>query len=120
MKKIIKYLKSIGISLISIIILNIFTTLLQYFNIFPNISNFFKILIIIISIFIGSFILGKNSLKKGYIEGLKFGIIIIILFSLINLILFKNFQFKNIIYYLIIIVSSIFGSMIGIQKKSSN
>ena len=64
--------------------------------------------------------LGKSTTKKGYLAGLKLGLIISIIFLSLNLIVFKSFQFKNIIYYLIIIITSIIGSMLGIQKKSSN
>lgn len=118
MKKAINYLKSIGISILSILILNIFITLLQYFNVSSNIINFLKIFSIIISFFISSFILGTKSLKKGYLEGLKFGTIIIFILLILSLIFFKDdLSFKNILYYLIILISSIFGSMIGIQKK---
>ena len=120
MKKIITYLKSIGISIGLILLINIVVTLLQYFNIFSKASSFFKIITLVISIFIGAYQIGKVALKKGYLEGLKFGIIIILLFLLINLLFFKDLQLKNIIYYLIILISSTTGSMLGIQKKSSN
>lgn len=120
MKKIINYLKSIGLFIASILVLTIITTLFQYFNISQGFCSFLKIASLVISIFIGSLYLGKRSIKKGYLEGLKFSIIILIFLLLINLIFFKDyFQWKNILYYIIIIITSIIGSVIGIQKKKN-
>lgn len=120
MKKIINYLKSLGLFIASILLLTIITTVLQYFNISQGLCNFLKIFSLVISIFIGSFYLGKKSIKKGYLEGLKLSIIILLFLFIINLIFFKDcFQWKNILYYIIIIITSIIGSVIGIQKKKN-
>lgn len=120
MKKMINYIKSLGIFLASILILTLFTTLLQYFNVSESFSSFLKIFSLVVSIFIGGFSLGKTSIKKGYLEGLKYGIVVIILLFLFNLIFFNDtLQIKNILYYIIILFASIIGSMIGIQKKKN-
>lgn len=93
-------------------------TLLNYFNLVPNkILSILKLLLPIISIFVISYKLGKQSEKNGYLEGLKIGSIIVLLFIILVLLLDK-FMIKSLIYYLILILSSIMGSMIGINKKN--
>lgn len=112
-----KYLLSILITFISIIITLFITTTLYYFNIISQTTyNILKIIFLIISLFINSFILGKKSLKKGYLEGIKLSLPIITLFLIISLIT-NNFKPTILIYYLIILITSIFGSMVGISTK---
>lgn len=115
-----KYLISLGITFSLIIIISFFINLLNYFEILN--TNAFKIIITltgILSIFIGAFILGKNSNKKGYLEGLKFGIIICLLMFIISYLAFdNNMLLASLIYYLILIFTSCVGSMIGINKKT--
>lgn len=118
MKKVLIYLKSIGTIFVSLFIATLIVTLLQYFNMNSKIVSFLKILFLILSIIIGSIMLGRNTNKKGYIEGLKLGSILIILFLLSKLLISpSSFQVRNIIYYVIILITSIVGSMLGIQKK---
>ena len=119
-----KYLKLLGINLsIMFLILFICTfiiTLLNYFNIISgNTMSILKILIIILTMLIGGFLTGKKSKEKGWLEGIKIGSIFSIILILINLLFIKNFEFKNIIYYLILIIASVLGSMVGISKKAS-
>jgi len=117
------YLKILGksfIYMISILFISvIFITILNYFNIFGSkIVTFFKLVIALISIFVGGFIMGKNSKQKGWLEGIKLGLIILFILVIINyIILNQSFEIRNLVYYLILMVSSIFGSMIGINKK---
>lgn len=113
-----KYLISYAYTLGIIIIGTFLITLLNYFNLLSsNVANTIMLIIIIVSIFIGSFLLGKKSNKKGYLEGIKYSAILIFLLVIINLLFIKVFEIKSLIYFLIIIVSSTFGSMIGINKK---
>ncbi|MBE6144383.1 MAG: TIGR04086 family membrane protein [Firmicutes bacterium] len=117
------YLKLLGKSLLYIVSIlltsTIIITILNYFNIFGSkLATLFKIIIPVISMFVGGFIIGKNTKSKGWLEGLKLGIIVIIILLMINLIILKpKWELRNIIFYLILIISTIFGSMIGINKK---
>ena len=116
-----KYLISYAYTLGIIIGGTFLITVLNYFNIFTsNLTNIIKLIIVIVSMFIGAFLLGKKSLKKGYIEGIKYSIVFIVLLVIINLLFVKEFNVKSIIYFLIIIISSTFGSMLGIKNKSQN
>ena len=109
------YLKSYLILFTSLLILTILFTIINYFFI-PN-SNIFKIIIPIISIFISSIILGKNSKEKAYLEGIKFASIYLIIITIIKLILKQEFNPKVFIIMLSILLTSIIGSMLGINLK---
>lgn len=118
-----KYLKNLGISFLyilgTILALTFITTLLSYFNILSDkVTSIIKIIIPIISMLIGSFYIGKNSLKKGFLEGLKLGSIFSIFLIIFNYLGLNNsFKVKHLLFYIILIISSILGSMIGINKK---
>lgn len=114
-------LKKLGTSLLTFFIIilgsSIILTLLNYFNLIsPKVLSILKLLTTLIAIFISSYKLGKQSEKKGYIEGIKFGTIIISIFLLLIL-LFDKFSIKSLIYYLIILLTSILSSMLGINHK---
>ena len=118
------YLKKLGktflTTFITLIIGIVIITLLNYFNIIGiNITNISKIIILGLSIFIGSFSLGKMALKKGYLEGLKFGLLITFILFFLNLIITKNIKIRLIILYIIINITSILGSMFGILKSKT-
>lgn len=121
MKYFLLILKNIGISFLIFLVLNFITTILGYFNILSNSTiSIFQILISIISLFVGGVLIGAKSDKKGFLEGIKFGVIICLIFLLLNMIFIKDFMFKNIFYYIILIVSSMIGGMIGITKKANS
>ena len=116
---IIKYLKALLYIFISIISFTLIITILNYFNIISNtIINILKIISIIIPMFIGGMYIGKNSTSKGYIEGLKIGGITLIILFMLNYLGFNNsFHLSSIIFYLIVLISLVFGSVFGINKK---
>lgn len=117
------YLKKLGKALIyvlsTLLIGTLIITLLNY--IFGG--TFFKIIKLIVPILstlIGGYIIGKESKKKGWLEGLKLSLIIIIIFALFNYLgLHNSFSLKVIIYYLIITAFCIIGSMLGISKNET-
>jgi len=117
MNTILNYLKTIGITLLIILIGTIIITFLNYFGILNSkIINIISLILPIITLFYGGYRTGRLSSKKGYIEGLKIGIIFIILITIFNLI-FNDIKWFNIIYYVILVLSSILGSMLGINKR---
>ena len=119
---IIKYLKSLMYIFISLIIFTLLITILNYFDILkPSIINILELLSIITSIFIGSFYLGKNSNNKGYIEGLKIGGIIVIILFMLSYVGFNNkLNISLLIYYIILLITSVLGSILGINKKKKD
>ena len=114
-----KYIKFSLINILSIIISIFILTIFNYFEIFNNnIIDVLKLLIVLVSIFINSYFIGKNSKNKGYLEGLKFGSIFIIFILFYNLLFINDFTFKIIIYYILILVTSMVASTIGINRKN--
>lgn len=111
------YLKSYIYLITSLIIFTIIFTIINYFT--TNSLSIIKILIPIISILISSFILGKNTKNKAYLEGIKFSLIYLIFTTILKLILKTSFNYKTFIIYLVIILSSIIGSTIGINTKKN-
>lgn len=116
-----KYGKRLLFTIISILLSLLAVTLLYYFNIIgQNTNKILKIIVILVNIFISSFILGKNTLKKGYLEGIKFSLLIIPIFIITSLITSSKLEIKAILYYVIIMITSILGSMIGINRKKES
>ena len=120
-----KYLKIFSRSLlyisVSILLFTMIITILSYFNIISEkTSNFFLMIFSSISLIIGGFILGKSTKNKRWLEGLKLGFSVTILFILFSILILKyNYKISSFIYYVILIVSSIFGSILGIKKKEN-
>lgn len=116
---IINYLKNIGYTFLLFLICTLFLTILNYTGILTgNILNIFSTILLFISIFIGGILTGRKANRKGYIEGIKFGSIIMVMILLINLLIFKNkIHLISILYYLLIIFISMVGSIVGIAKK---
>ena len=120
------YLKKLGISIIYILSfilgLTFIFTLLHYIGLLNNTTiNIIKIIIPIISMFIGGFIIGKKTGKKGWLEGLKLSLIFLVILTLFNYLGLKStLSLKVIIYYLILIISTMFGSIVGVNKYKPN
>ena len=85
------------------IIFTLLMTIINYFDIMNDkILSIFQIIIITMTMLIGGFLTGKKANCKGYKEGLIIGLIFISFFLIINILLIHNFEFKNILYYIII------------------
>lgn len=110
---------STGYMLTVLLVLTFFMTLLNYFGIIgKGIVAAFKIIIPILALFIGGFKIGKNSLRNGWLDGLILSISFIIILMLFNTLgLGNEIELRNILYYVIMTISCIFGSIIGINKK---
>lgn len=116
-----KYLKTIIIFFSILLILNLISTILYYFNITStSFNNTLKTIIFIISFLISGIYIGKNSNKKGWLEGIKISGILILFFMLISLITRYNFNIMQFIYYIMCISITAFGSIIGINFKKRN
>lgn len=113
-----KISKSLLYTFIPMLLAILLLTILNYFNILSyNKMSLIKNILFIVFIIINSYLLGFKSKTKGYIEGIKYGFIIILILA-IGLLIFKgNFSFNNLIYYSIILTSSIFSSIIGKNKQ---
>ena len=111
-----KNLILIGSYILSIVLISIF----NLFFLAINATKYIIILITLSFIFIMSFKSGKKRLNKGYIAGIKTWIIFTLIIIIIDLLFIKNnCSFSRIIYYIISLLVSIFGSIIGINKKAN-
>ena len=120
MKTLKKYGKTIGIFLGIILILCAVLACFNIGNILYTKSTDVIIMIgmIVIFAFIG-FNFGKKAPSKGYLEGLKIGFSLIFLLIIINLLFYQTgFSISRFIYYIVLILSSTLGSMIGINRKT--
>lgn len=107
----------LGICFGSIIILSFIFTFLNYFNIMgTKAANVTKVLIPLFSAMLGSYFFGKKAKKNGWLEGVKFGGCLFIIFLLIDIIL-QGFSYRSLIFYVVIMFSAILGSIAGINKK---
>ena len=100
-----KYLKSSIYTFSFLIGLTLFTTLLNYINILNGKTLLIvNIIVSIISLFIGGFVIGKNSSSKGWLNGIKMGGINIGIFLILSILLKFKFAVFSIIYYIILFV----------------
>ena len=94
-------------------------TVLNYFNLISsNIISIVKIIIPILSIGVSGYVMGRHSKEKGYLSGIKIGASIILIF-IILVSLFDKVSIKSILYYTILIFTSILGSMMGINMHKN-
>ncbi len=116
------YLKNVGISFIYIICfllgLTFISTLFNYINLFgKTFINVLKVIIPVISLFVGGFVIGKRTGKKGWLEGIKLSLIFLAFLTIFNyLALDFSMSPKTLIYYIILVIATTFGSMIGVNK----
>ena len=101
-----------------IILFNLFISLLYLLtNISYNIISSIILIFNLISFMILGFIVSKKSKSKGLIIGLKTSSIIILILFILTLLFKCGFNVNNIIYYLLIMLSVIFGSILSKNVK---
>lgn len=117
-----KYLLAFVYSVLIILVGSLLSSILYYFNITTDkINSILIYLTSITAIFVGSFKLSKCLKYKGIITGALYFFILLILFIAISLIVFKaNYSISNIIFYLILLVFSLLGGIIGKNYQSKN
>ena len=117
MKNIKKFSLSILSIIITIIFVTLFLTVLYYFDyISTDTYKFFKIGALVLTLVINSIILGRNSIKKGYLDGIKLGILLVLFCTFVTIVQ-KKITIHLILYNIIILISTTLGSMIGINTK---
>ncbi len=68
--------------------------------------------------FLMGYIKGKKTEKKGYKTGGKVSLSILLLLTLFHILFYpKSWQWMTIFYYFLIVLFSVLGAMIGINKK---
>lgn len=116
-----KYLRYSVVFLTIELMITFVVSLLNLIGINSGITSIVLLVLNIMTFLILSFYNGKSSDKKGYLSGLILSLIFIIIMFLLNG--FMNgflLRLSTIIYYIILIVVSIIGGTIGINKKVEN
>ena len=122
MEKILKYLKVAGYFLGSVIILAFISTIINFLTSASlGFINTFNTIVLLVIYFVIGFKQGKVSESKGWFCGLKNGLLLCFILLIISLIFFtKDIKLSTFLYYGILILSTIFGSIIGINKKKES
>ena len=110
-----KYLNCYGYLIGIIIVLTLILSVINYFIKVP--ASALKIVIPLMSMFVASFMLGKKTKEKAYIEGIKFAGIYIVITIILKLIFKTDFNYKVIIDYLSLLLMGVIGATIGINIK---
>lgn len=84
-----------------------------------KVSSIISYIFIIVLFFISGYKLGNKSNKKGYLSGLLVGISNIIFMFILGVILKLEFNLNILLYYFTLILSSVIGGCIGINRKGS-
>ena len=114
---VIKYFKVLLIPIGATIFIPLFLSIVNLIGL--KTSNLLILIMMSFVMIISGFFLGKKSNKNGYLKGIIFGLVTILLFFIISLIFKNDYKISTIIYYVILIVSSTVGSMFGIQNKTN-
>jgi len=114
-----KYLKSLIYFFVPLVVILLISSTLSYFDIIPNnVVKYVNLGNVILSALICGMFIGRHSMSKGYKEGIKVGILLFaILFVFNYLALDKGFDLVRIVFYIIIVITCIIGSVIGINKR---
>ncbi len=118
MYKFLEYLKYLGLFFLFILIITIIISLINLTNINTNLISKIGIILSALSFFIISAKASNDFNEKGYLLGLKLGLIMIIILVITNLIIFhSSFKIDCLIYYIILLASSILGGSFGKNIK---
>lgn len=113
-----KYVRTAIFLLISFLILVLVLNTLYYFDIISlKTSNIIRFIFSILILFFSGKGLGKKVSKNGYLEGIKLGLFIVLLFFSLSLLFKVDFSINLAIYYIILFMSAMVGSMRGINTK---
>ena len=111
--ELLKYLKALIYIFIPIFVFNIFISILYYFDVIGNgMIQYIKLFTVAISMLIGGIYIGNKASKKGWLEGMKVGLIVLFLLFLIRYLAFyQGINLKTIIYYFILLISSMLNEL---------
>ncbi len=118
MNKLLNYLKYFGLFCIFIIVIAIITSLINLTGIKSITISKLSVILTALSFFIISLLASNKTKERGIVLGLKLGLSFIIILILVNLIVFKSpFNIDRLIYYIILLASSLLGGSIGKNIK---
>ncbi len=117
-----KYLKEYGLTLLKflgfLIVGSVVLSLFYYIFLPTKIITVFSFLYMILIFFVFGFKVGKKALNRGFLAGLKMGILLLIVLIVFNLFFYQtSFKVIRIIYYMILLFACVVGSTLGINTK---
>lgn len=117
-----KYLIPALYTLGIIVIGALLSSILYYFNITSSkINSILLYLISIAGIFTGSILFSKEMKYKGIVSGIIYFMACFIVMGVLSLLIFKaNFKLSSLIYYIVILLFSMLGGVIGKNLKEEN
>ena len=119
MEKIINYLKYMSIFLIMELLITFIISLFNLLGLNSGITSIILFITNIILFFVLTFHNAFRKQRKGLLEGLILGSLFIFLMFTIKSILFDtSIGLSTIIFYIILIIVSILGGTMGVNKKS--
>lgn len=117
MKNYKRYLITFGSIVASLALLTFLLSFVYYFDwISTETYKVFKISILVITLILNSIFLGRNSIKNGYMEGIKLGVMLILFCTLVS-ISSNQISIHLIVYNVILLACTTLGGMIGINTK---
>ncbi len=111
---------SISEFLVALLVYLLIVTTLAHFNVisYKTVSVMSFIYMCLLFMYNG-FKLGKKSQKRGYLSGLFIGVVNIVLVLFLALIFRSMPEFKSLIYFATLLLSSTLGGMFGINFKKN-
>ena len=117
LKSLKKYTFSFILFLAIIFVFTFFLSIFHYFDVLSyQAVAVIKFIILLVSFFGGGFFMSVSATKKGWLEGLKFAFVVSVFLLLFQVLgIDKSFHMKDLIFYLVLFMTSILGGMIGIH-----
>ncbi len=113
-------MKYLGYYVISLILLIFICSLLNLVGVNSTITNLILFIFNATLFFIFGLKSGKKANSKGFLEGIKIGGLFLLVLIIISLFTNKTiFSLSTFIYYLVLMLASVAGGSIGINKKDS-
>ena len=117
LKSLKKYTFSFLLFLAIIFVFTFFLSIFHYFDVLSyQAVAVIKFIILLVSFFGGGFFMSVSATKKGWLEGLKFAFVVSVFLLLFQVLgIDRSFRMKDLIFYLVLFMTSILGGMIGIH-----
>lgn len=97
---------------------SIVISLLYYLLFSSKIVNVLTFIYMVMVFFFFGFHTGKKAENRGFLAGLKIGILLLLVLLLFNLCFYQTgFKIIRIIYYMVLIFASVVGATLGINRK---
>lgn len=108
----------VGISLAILLLGNFLISFFSYFSSGSGkMLTISKFLILFLAFFIGGYRQAHQATKRGFLEGLKVGSILVLFFFLLNYAFYRIFALSNLLYYIVLLLIAMLGGMLGISKN---